>query len=386
MKYMETFSSLFGEKSEQIFRDILFEYKYLQSLRFVTRGITHNYNNIFAGAMGYAGKEGATSDHRQKELGSLVHRGMENTDVLYSFARTGGKSKDLHSLATIVTQAVKALEALSPRLRVTVQNRAELHRVEGCQGNLVLMFFYLVENRMDVLEKGGKVAFDIEAIPGDQEIIRVVIKDDGPDEPLTNLLDIFYPFIGTPEEGRIPGLGLHISREIARMHGGDIRIEKGNGGGAGFVVDLPVAGHVTEAASADQVVAVEHQDSTDHHVFFLIEDDQVLLNYLTTGIQRKGHMVFSAESCAEALEEFPLVHEIVTVFLIDVGLADCDGFDCMEQLMKISSTPKVIFMSGDMHNERIQAPKDALFLAKPFTIRKLEELIENDQAGIYTKR
>jgi signal transduction histidine kinase len=54
---------------------------------------------------------------------------------------------------------------------------------------------------------------------------------------------IFEPFWrpATHVEGQDGGvgLGLHLVREIARHHGGDVHVESREGGGSRFVVDLP---------------------------------------------------------------------------------------------------------------------------------------------------
>jgi signal transduction histidine kinase len=57
-----------------------------------------------------------------------------------------------------------------------------------------------------------------------------------------HLFDRFFQ-VADPEERTFPGLGmgLYISREIARRHGGDIRVESSKGSGSTFSLVLPVA-------------------------------------------------------------------------------------------------------------------------------------------------
>jgi two-component system sensor histidine kinase AtoS len=61
----------------------------------------------------------------------------------------------------------------------------------------------------------------------------------GPGIPKANLLQIFDPFFTTKENGT--GLGLPISYEIIRHHGGEILVKSKPGEGADFSIWLPLA-------------------------------------------------------------------------------------------------------------------------------------------------
>lgn len=385
MKYKETFCSKFGEKSEALFKDILYEYKYLQSLRLVTRGITHNYNNIFAGAIGQLDPNSNVKldQDRLTTLSDLIDRGIGNTEVLFTFARYRSGDKGTHSLQRILYQTQLALQAISPTLTLSVTNTDDFLKIEGDFNELVLMLFYLIEYRIKDLQKNSRIFLNV--TPGkrsnEQQRVCITVKDDSAyNNTLTNQNDVFDPFARPTEEDKLPGLGLHISQQLARNHGGDIRVENDENRLV-FIVELPAI-EVKKSPEPAPVQAsiLPHKDSIRHEkkVFFLVEDDSALLNYLANGLQRKGHIVFSTESCAEAVEEFKFVSKIVEVVLIDIGLTDSDGFECMKQLSKINNNVQVVFMSGDInHDHRCMFP-EASFLVKPFTVRQLEELVHAD--------
>lgn len=65
-------------------------------------------------------------------------------------------------------------------------------------------------------------------------------KDNGPGVPDSIRQDIFKPFFTTKDVGKGTGLGLFLCHEIVSRHGGNIDIEKHEGGGAKFVVKLPI--------------------------------------------------------------------------------------------------------------------------------------------------
>jgi signal transduction histidine kinase len=71
--------------------------------------------------------------------------------------------------------------------------------------------------------------------------VRLVVEDHGIGVPPDAVDRLFRPFerIGTVKTATGLGLGLYISAQIVRVHGGAIRVEDTPLGGARFVVDLP---------------------------------------------------------------------------------------------------------------------------------------------------
>ncbi len=75
---------------------------------------------------------------------------------------------------------------------------------------------------------------------GEPGTAEVVVQDDGPGIVEELAAKIFDPFFSTKEGGT--GLGLALTHQIIRDHGGSIRVESQPGHGAAFIVALPVAG------------------------------------------------------------------------------------------------------------------------------------------------
>lgn len=70
--------------------------------------------------------------------------------------------------------------------------------------------------------------------------IEIHFEDHGPGVPATNKPKIFDWFFTTKPPGEGTGLGLAVSREIMLVHGGNMRIEDTPGGGATFVLEVPI--------------------------------------------------------------------------------------------------------------------------------------------------
>ena len=73
---------------------------------------------------------------------------------------------------------------------------------------------------------------------GDKVVISV--KDNGIGIPPKVVDKIFQPFYTTKPTGQGTGLGLSLSYDIMKAHRGEIKVESKEGGGAEFIIELPV--------------------------------------------------------------------------------------------------------------------------------------------------
>jgi signal transduction histidine kinase len=77
----------------------------------------------------------------------------------------------------------------------------------------------------------------------DAQHVRLAIEDDGPGIAPELRSRIFDPFFTTRDVGEGSGLGLYLSRKLARDAGGELRYEPRPAGGARFVLELPRMNH-----------------------------------------------------------------------------------------------------------------------------------------------
>jgi two-component system NtrC family sensor kinase len=103
----------------------------------------------------------------------------------------------------------------------------------------------VLTNAVDALDPGGHIRVHAETYQpnGGPPGLRLRITDDGKGIAPGDLEHIFQPFFTTKEIGRGTGLGLTITQDIARAHGGTVRVESSLGGGT--TVDITIGGGVT---------------------------------------------------------------------------------------------------------------------------------------------
>jgi signal transduction histidine kinase len=81
-------------------------------------------------------------------------------------------------------------------------------------------------------------------VDGDERVARLVVEDQGIGIARDAIERLFRPFerIGSVKAATGLGLGLYITAQIVRAHGGVMRVESEPGAGARFIVELPCAG------------------------------------------------------------------------------------------------------------------------------------------------
>ena len=70
--------------------------------------------------------------------------------------------------------------------------------------------------------------------------VLVSVKDNGTGIPQKVLDKIFQPFFTTKPTGQGTGLGLSLSYDIVKAHGGELKVETKEGGGSTFIIQLPI--------------------------------------------------------------------------------------------------------------------------------------------------
>ena len=107
--------------------------------------------------------------------------------------------------------------------------------------NLINNAFYAVNEALHHAQSGSNyeptVSIETKKINNKVEII---VKDNGNGIPQKIVDKIFQPFFTTKPTGEGTGLGLSLSYDIIKAHGGEIKVESIDGKGTTFIIVLPV--------------------------------------------------------------------------------------------------------------------------------------------------
>jgi signal transduction histidine kinase len=158
----------------------------------------------------------------------------ELTDEYLRLAYHGLRAKDKSFNATMKTEYDESIG----NINIIPQD------IGRCILNLITNAFYAVTEKKNRLDDSYEptVSVSTKKINGKSDSHRIEIKvsDNGNGIPQNVLDKIFQPFFTTKPTGQGTGLGLSLSYDIIKAHGGELMVETEDGKGAAFIIWLPV--------------------------------------------------------------------------------------------------------------------------------------------------
>ncbi|MDP3096721.1 MAG: ATP-binding protein [Syntrophales bacterium] len=216
-------------------------------------GTAHELNNPIAGAMSLVETSVETiagwemqADKRDEILEDLrfsigeLRRSAAIIRSLLDLSRQTQTYVEAVDMNRAVDDALRVLHNQYKNLPVEIVKAYDdaLPAVEGNFANLGQVLINIIRNALQALPEGkGRITLTTRRPSAD--IVAVECRDTGVGIPAVSLKDIFKPFFTTKAVGRGTGLGLYLSHEIIRRHGGQIRVASEKGRGTVVTVELP---------------------------------------------------------------------------------------------------------------------------------------------------
>jgi two-component system sensor histidine kinase AtoS len=243
-----------------IFRDLTNVYKMQEEIlrmdRLVSLGklssdIAHELRNPLAGIKTTAqalSEEMAKDDSRREYLNRItkeIDRLNELLKMFFSFAKPQKLNllychvKDIINeiipflIKEIADKGISFKENYHPQLPKLKVDKTQMHQA----------FLNLFLNAIQAMPNGGELKIDVVPIRtysldgSKQNFVKINISDTGKGIPPHIVNKIFDPFFTTKPRGI--GLGLSITYQIVKKHGGTIKVESELEKGTSFVINLP---------------------------------------------------------------------------------------------------------------------------------------------------
>jgi signal transduction histidine kinase len=211
-------------------------------------GVAHELNNPLGAVLTnfqtltpyLEGREDLKASLREAEEAVIVAK--TTIEKLLRYSRQAQMSDQPVDMKAVIIDTLELLEDQWANEKVIIEKKLDETPVITANPNhLGQVVTNLCINAYDAIAESGREGGVITIRCGaESSSIVFSVRDNGNGIPDEVQRDIFKPFFTTRERGKYAGLGLSISRDIVRRHGGSIEMSTKINEGSVFTVRLPV--------------------------------------------------------------------------------------------------------------------------------------------------
>jgi signal transduction histidine kinase len=384
---------LVGAQSARLFGDLVMRRAHeaqklekAETIRRMTGGVFHSLNNFFTAILGRATLLLRALDRGQWTPAQL-------TEGLQVIARNVTRASEILNRLRVLTRESaeqpvtrvdvnglvrEGIALTDPLIRETLLRSAtievreepgEIPLVVGRSSELLEVLVNLIVNAIEAMPEGGTLTL-ASSHQGATVLIRV--QDTGLGVPDAVKAQLFTPFFTTKAHGT--GLGLSVSQEILRRHGGDLEVESVEGKGTCFTVKLPAVVGLEEGTSLPGLMSRRA---------LIVDDDPFFRDILAKLLTAEGYQVSSAAGGAEAVA--CLEREPYNLVITDIVMPNITGWQVATTARARNPEAVVIVFSGWGNQSEDPSFQDIgadAFLPKPFQLPELVQTVR----GVLARR
>ncbi len=366
----------------------------LEAVGRLAGGIAHDFNNLLTvinattELLASELPEGSSTRRSADEIGRAGARAAALTAQLLAFSRRQVVQPVALDLNAVVRDVIRMLErVIGEDIRVELALADGLGPLLGDPSELEQVLMNLTLNARDAMRQGGTLsistrperlaaerAASLHVTEGDY--LQLCVEDTGCGMDAATLDRIFEPFFSTKSaEGAGTGLGLATVYGIVQRSRGSVQVESEPGKGSRFRLYLPVTAVPTRAPEVEARPAP--QRGAEERVL-VVEDDVSIRRLVERALENAGYRVIAATTPQEALELFERAADEISLVFTDVVMPGMTGPELVRRIRAIAPRTRVLFTSGyadDRHVDASGLPKDARFLAKPYSFAALTRTV-----------
>ena len=280
-------------------------------------------------------------------------------------------------IAEVLDLAAYALRSAGIDVRVECEPGLPLIQADSDQLHQVLLNL-VINAQQALLERAPPRRLTVSARHDARRgRILLSVADNGPGVSPELHSRVFEPYFTTKPMGVGTGVGLAVSQGMVEAHGGSLTLEDLPGGGARFVVTLPLAlpgertGSADAAFGAGVAPPVTRADAGPEPVWavLLVDDEEEVRQTLVEIITGAGHRVTAAASGRRALALMERQH--FDVILTDLRMPDIDGQQFHAEILARwpAMGRRCVFVTGDSLSSTLRAfasDQGCALIDKPF--------------------
>lgn len=381
------------EEREQL-KDQLHHVQKLDSIGKLAGGIAHEFNNILAAIIGYAGileiRLGSDSSHLTtvNRIITAAEKAASLASSMLTFSRRNLGVPEPVSINSFIF----GIQEMLARLAVNIQ--VEYHLAPGelvlnaDAGQLRQIILNLCNNSCDAMPDGGhltistagyQIAGDEEGLPSGMppgQYVKLTVADTGHGIAPEEMSKIFDPFFTTKEVGKGAGLGLSMVFGIVQQHEGFIGVSSTPGEGTAVSIYFP--GHFHAAAFGPADSASQDQEARNSATILVGEDNEDVRPMIVELLQDVGYQVLVARDGVEVVECMESHGDTVDLLLLDVIMPRMNGYQALLAVRVRHPDIPCVFLSGyskDILSQKGEFSGEFYFLSKPIMPNKLIEAV-----------
>jgi two-component system cell cycle sensor histidine kinase/response regulator CckA len=367
----------------------------MQAIGQLAGGVAHDFNNLLTAISGHCDLLMLRHDKGDPDFADLdqisqnSNRAAALVNQLLAFSRKQTLKMQMLDLRDTLADLTHLLNRLvGERVGLKIVHDPAPAAMRGDKRQLEQVIMNLVVNARDAMPEGGDITVRTQnirlAAPENRDsvtlakgdYVAISVSDTGSGITPDHLGKIFDPFFTTKRAGEGTGLGLSTAYGIVKQTGGYIFCDSEVGQGTTFSIYFPA--HAITDMAAKPAVPVTPIKQFVRGKVLLVEDEAPVRAFAARALKLKGFDVAEATSGEAALAILEKGDQQIDIFVTDVVMPGLDGPSWVREGRKLMPQAKVIFMSGYTEDIFVdgQVPvPDAAFLAKPFTLSELTELV-----------
>jgi CheY-like chemotaxis protein len=224
--------------------------------------------------------------------------------------------------------------------------------------------------------------------PQTGDVFTIAVEDSGIGIPPAAMPLLFEPFFTTKPVGTGTVLGLFVARGIVRRHGGTIRAENREEGGARFTVELLKVAPPAEFSASRAPRAVPVPADVNARVL-LVDDEDSIRTSLKRFFTRRGWQVLEARDGAAALSVLQAEDaDSFALVLCDLRMPGMGGAELYAHIKEHypQILTRLVLVSGDVvsaETAAFVAASQCVVLEKPFELKALGALADDRLASFH---